>query len=241
MKSVGQEFLVGLSLGAASTAGFFLLVNILKSNKKEEKLPLLRQTQSSRVLTDDVVDSKNFLHAWSKPVVIAMVGLPARGKSYIVTKLIRYLKWTGFQCKVFNVGSYRRKIGLASADSSFFEAGNQDSKRIRDEMAMAVQSEMYEWLHTASTDGRVAIFDATNTTKDRRAALAAKAAEENVFLLFIESICDDKETLERNYTLKLQNDDYKTMDPEIARADFMKRVHAYEQVRPGPRHHITRQ
>jgi hypothetical protein len=35
---------------------------------------------------------------------------------------------------------------------------------------------------------------------------------------------------ERNYTLKLQNDDYKGMDAVTARADFMKRVEAYEQV-----------
>jgi hypothetical protein len=29
--------------------------------------------------------------------------------------------------------------------------------------------------------------------------------------------------------LKLQNEDYKDMDPEKARADFMERVHAYEK------------
>jgi hypothetical protein len=48
-----------------------------------------------------------------QPLVIAMVGLPARGKSYIVKMLIRYLTWIGFETEVFNVGSYRRKIGLA--------------------------------------------------------------------------------------------------------------------------------
>jgi 6-phosphofructo-2-kinase len=30
--------------------------------------------------------------------------------------------------------------------------------------------------------------------------------------------------------LKLKNDDYKGMDPEVAMADFMERVHAYEKV-----------
>ena len=34
----------------------------------------------------------------------------------------------------------------------------------------------------------------------------------------------------RNYELKLQNDDYKSMDAKLAREDFMNRVKAYERV-----------
>jgi transcription termination factor NusB len=141
------------------------------------------------------------------------------------------LKWTGFECDVFNVGSYRRKIGLASADSNFFSSGNKDAQRVREEMAMAVQEMMYSWLHeSGAAKCRVAIFDATNTTKDRRLALAHKARAENVQLLFVESICDDKEVLQRNYEMKLHNDDYKDMDPKKALRDFMGRVEAYERV-----------
>ena len=39
-----------------------------------------------------------------------LTGLPARGKSYIVKMLIRYLSWTGISAKVFNVGEFRRKL-----------------------------------------------------------------------------------------------------------------------------------
>jgi transcription termination factor NusB len=166
-----------------------------------------------------------------QPLVIAMVGLPARGKSYIVKMIIRYLKWTGFECDVFNVGSYRRKIGLASADSNFFSANNPDAKRVREEMAMAVQEMMYSWLRESEgSKRRVAIFDATNTTKDRRLALAQRARKEGVYLLFVESICDDAAVLQRNYHMKLKNDDYSQMDPKDALNDFMSRVQAYEKV-----------
>ena len=75
-----------------------------------------------------------------------MVGLPARGKSYITKMIIRYLTWTGFETEVFNVGSYRRKIGLASAGASFFAEGNKEGTKVREDMAMAVQDMMYEWL-----------------------------------------------------------------------------------------------
>ena len=43
------------------------------------------------------------------PHVICMVGLPARGKTYISKKLARYLNWIGVTTKVFNVGEYRRQ------------------------------------------------------------------------------------------------------------------------------------
>lgn len=175
--------------------------------------------------------------AWSsigleKPLVIATVGLPARGKSYIVRLLLRYLKYCGFECKVFNVGSYRRQIGYKSANSNFFSSSNKESQQIREQMATHVQDEMYKWLYSNSNNksNRVAVFDATNTTRKRRQDLCNRARKENTFLLYIESICDDKEVLERNYALKLKNDDYKDMDPEVAKKDFMDRLKAYESV-----------
>lgn len=37
-----------------------------------------------------------------------MVGLPARGKSYVTRKIARYLNWLQHNTKIFNVGSRRR-------------------------------------------------------------------------------------------------------------------------------------
>ncbi|KAF2016463.1 bifunctional 6-phosphofructo-2-kinase/fructose-2,6-bisphosphate 2-phosphatase [Aaosphaeria arxii CBS 175.79] len=41
-------------------------------------------------------------------LVIVMVGLPARGKSYITKKMTRYLNWLQHDTKIFNVGEKRR-------------------------------------------------------------------------------------------------------------------------------------
>lgn len=41
-------------------------------------------------------------------LVIIMVGLPARGKSYITKKIQRYLSWQQHDTKIFNVGNRRR-------------------------------------------------------------------------------------------------------------------------------------
>ncbi|OCK77336.1 bifunctional 6-phosphofructo-2-kinase/fructose-2,6-bisphosphate 2-phosphatase [Lepidopterella palustris CBS 459.81] len=41
-------------------------------------------------------------------LVIIMVGLPARGKSYITKKMARYLNWLQHDTRIFNVGERRR-------------------------------------------------------------------------------------------------------------------------------------
>ena len=41
-------------------------------------------------------------------LVIVMVGLPARGKSYITKKMARYLNWLQHDTRIFNVGERRR-------------------------------------------------------------------------------------------------------------------------------------
>ena len=41
-------------------------------------------------------------------LIIVMVGLPARGKSYVTKKVARYLNWLQHDTKIFNVGERRR-------------------------------------------------------------------------------------------------------------------------------------
>lgn len=49
-------------------------------------------------------------------LVIIMVGLPARGKSYITKKIQRYLSWQQHNAKIFNVGN-RRRIAAGAGNS----------------------------------------------------------------------------------------------------------------------------
>lgn len=60
-----------------------------------------------------------------------MVGLPARGKTYISRKLARYLNWIGIKTKVFNVGEYRREAVKSYHGKDFFDPDNKYAVEIR--------------------------------------------------------------------------------------------------------------
>ncbi|OQR99526.1 phosphoglycerate mutase [Thraustotheca clavata] len=163
-----------------------------------------------------------------KRLVLVTVGLPARGKSFVMRKLTKYTAWLGFPTKIFNAGNYRRMEGMASQDASFFDAENADAKRIRDELAMEALMELIAWIEEG---GHVAVFDATNTTKERRELVwQTLKGVPNIQIMFIENICDSIPMLEANYLRKLKNEDYANADPETALADFKERVAKYEKV-----------
>lgn len=96
-----------------------------------------------------------------KKLLLVMVGLPARGKSFIAHRLTNYLTWYGLRTRVFNVGAYRRAVG-GNEDAEFFDASNKDAAATREQLAWTVFAELMLWL--VSGRGDVGIFDATNTT-----------------------------------------------------------------------------
>ncbi|CAI7603446.1 unnamed protein product [Penicillium pancosmium] len=60
-------------------------------------------------------------------LVIVMVGLPARGKSYITKKLARYLNWLQHDTQIFNVGE-RRRVAAGRSPSPAKPGADQEKK-----------------------------------------------------------------------------------------------------------------
>ncbi|BEI81000.1 hypothetical protein CcaverHIS002_0201600 [Cutaneotrichosporon cavernicola] len=172
-------------------------------------------------------------------IVVAMVGLPARGKSYLSNKMMRYLRWLEYNVEVFNVGQLRRskaretaKLGGDKADHSatFFSDSNADAKATREQLAEEALESLIEWL---KKEGNVGIMDATNSTHERRAWIRDRVAREpGLQLMFLESVCDDPDVIATNIALKASSGDpdYAGMSREEAIADFRKRIEAYERV-----------
>lgn len=168
-------------------------------------------------------------------LVIVMVGLPARGKSYITKKISNYLNWLNIENKVFNVGNKRRVVCDDKHDASFFDPHCEANVKIRDLLAMKTLDEVLEWI---SGEGQVAIFDATNSTVVRRQMVvnhinerASSLGIENYNVLFLESICNDAELIEQNILLKLNGPDYRDNKDKMASLrDFKQRLLNYESV-----------
>src|SRR5687767_4473576 len=128
------------------------------------------------------------LHGDNPTHALVMVGLPARGKTYVARKIQRYLSWLGHQTKLFNVGNYRREHMGSQRTHEFFDPHNPEGVKQRTQMALMALDDMLGWF---AQGGEVAIYDATNSTKERRRLIQERCVQNGVRVIFIESICDE--------------------------------------------------
>lgn len=169
-------------------------------------------------------------------LIIVMVGLPARGKSYITKKISNYLNWLNINNKIFNVGNKRRLqlLQCEEQNADFFNPNQSKNVAIRDQLAMSTLDDLLDWLNM-SDDCPVGIFDATNSTIKRRELIKERISKrmqgQNYNVLFLESICNDLDIVENNIKLKLNGPDYKDVEDKFeALDDFKKRLQNYESI-----------
>ncbi|KAJ9613374.1 6-phosphofructo-2-kinase [Cladophialophora chaetospira] len=209
----------------------------LRRTFEGERLPGISEKRAfsqAEGVCKDITSLKHSRKSAEK-LAIVMVGLPARGKSYIAKKLCRYMEWLQYETKLFNVGNKRRQLNQTSdrrqeQDAKFFSPDDAEASKIREAAAMETLNELLEFL--LCKDGSVALFDATNTTRFRREVIMQRIkdrAGDGIEVLFLETQCFDEELLERNMRLKLSGPDYKGHDPVLAIADFRERVAMYER------------
>ncbi|KAJ3315742.1 Fructose-2,6-bisphosphatase [Blyttiomyces sp. JEL0837] len=207
-------------------------------------------------------------------LAVVMVGLPARGKTYVARKVARYLNWLGHKSEIFNVGNYRRKMAGANQAHAFFDPNNVENSKIREDIADMALDDMFKWFNELEEQelqereaakqlemlgsmsslsigpgaspslgpkiavkksqvgaARVAIYDATNSTKARRQMILDKCASEEIQVMFVEMICDKQDVVMANIKeVKLSSPDYIGIDPDLAVKDFIARIQHYERL-----------
>jgi hypothetical protein len=161
-------------------------------------------------------------------IVIAMVGLPARGKTHISVALARYLRWLGVKTRIFHLGDYRRAIighGGDVPDDYFFVNASASAVLLRQKILKKCREDIYHFLN--HENGQVAIYDAVNPLIAGRRSLYREFAKYDIKTLFIESHCNDQRIIEENVrSVKISSPDYRGWTEADAVKHYLSRMSA---------------
>nr|XP_006823061.1 PREDICTED: 6-phosphofructo-2-kinase/fructose-2,6-bisphosphatase-like [Saccoglossus kowalevskii] len=92
--------------------------------------------------------------------------------------------------------------------------------------AIDALTDMCNWLEV---NGEVGVFDATNTTRERREEILDQCNERGFKTFFVESVCDHPNVIAANIAeVKLSSPDYKEMSKDEAIQDFLYRIKHYQ-------------
>lgn len=163
----------------------------------------------------------------SSKLVIAMVGLPASGKSTVASKIAQCLGAEGVSVSVFNNGEVRRAM-LADRDTAspeFYSPKNSEGVALREKIARINMERAVEFLDGG---GEVAVLDATNVSAQRRRTIKQKLAGYSLF--FVECVNSDPELLAASISRKAKLAEFAHMDPKRAELCFRERIHYYEAI-----------
>ncbi|NWI67250.1 F262 bisphosphatase, partial [Todus mexicanus] len=154
----------------------------------------------------------------NSPTLIVMIGLPARGKTYVSKKLTRYLNWIGVPTKVFNLGVYRREAVKSYKSYDFFRHDNKEAMEIRKRCALV-----------ALEDVKAYLLEECGQIAGRVLASLKCLSLPSPQVFFVESVCDDPEVIAANILeVKVSSPDYPERNRENVMEDFLKRIECYK-------------
>lgn len=157
---------------------------------------------------------------------VAMVGLPARGKSTLAKRIREGLREDGINAAIFNNGDLRRQMfGPQSTSPDFYNPRNAAGFDAREHICRKNLAAAKEYL---ACGGDVAILDATNARPARRALIESTLTDYPV--LFIECVNEDPLLQDACIRRKARLPEYAACTAEEAYASFIKRIAFYESV-----------
>lgn len=161
-----------------------------------------------------------------RKLYVAMVGLPARGKSTLARRIHEGLTDEGIRTAIFNNGDVRRSMmGPESTDPEFYRPDNAFGKQARDIIARRNMELAQQFL---AEGGEVAILDATNASRARRQWIEETLTDHPV--LFVECVNEDPLLLNACIRRKTTLPEYKGCTEAEALESFMTRISYYESL-----------
>ncbi|KAG5502085.1 hypothetical protein GH5_05029 [Leishmania sp. Ghana 2012 LV757] len=137
-------------------------------------------------------------------LIVIMVGLPGRGKTYVAEQIRRYFQWNGLTSKIFSHHVFRRRVERAMAERAVSDTDTEVSSptgvaelEFRIAVELANDLTTYIW----KTSG-VAILNGTQTTHARRQLLLRAIRDTHRInmtrVVFVEVVNNNEETIHRN-------------------------------------------
>lgn len=122
-----------------------------KASRRRNSLNKIRSLHNPRPQVD-VTDSSK-LGTNGDRIVLVMVGLPGRGKTFIGRKIAHYVNFFhGAEVRVFNNGQYRRKYfesqpkDASKQHANFFATDNKEGAALRQLFAQMAMDDLKEFL-----------------------------------------------------------------------------------------------
>ncbi|MBF0482224.1 MAG: histidine phosphatase family protein [Desulfovibrionaceae bacterium] len=158
---------------------------------------------------------------------LAMVGLPAMGKSTVALRIAETLEAEGVGVRIFNNGDVRRRMlrGQDTAGPGFYDPANSQACAQRENIAKASIGEAREFL---AARGEVAILDATNLTRARRRLILDNFADTRV--LFVSCVNDDPELMHASILRKTKLPEFSHLTEREAYDAFCERIGYYRSI-----------
>jgi len=157
---------------------------------------------------------------------IVLMGLPARGKSTLAIRLRDYFRKDGIAIRIFNNGNLRRRYLplLKTSISDFYSPQNTQAVELRKNIAHMNMDRAKKYLNN---NGRIAILDATNASRERRVTIEKKLNDHD--LLFIECLNDDEDIMKMTIQEKIRLPEFAHLKDRAAK-EFLKRIDYYRMI-----------
>lgn len=155
-------------------------------------------------------------------------------RRYVANKISRFLKWKGYNARVFSCCDVRKRLypEYASPPAEYWNEKNEEMKELRLKVITDTLQELFAYLREG---GQVGLFDGSNLSRSMREYITKLISNEVCLFVFVSTVAKRPPPfMDRNESQR----HFDPSSPRAARKAFFNRVHG---LRPPASHEGLRE